>query len=87
MLLLVERRQGTAARLGHALAMAVMTAGGAVATPFIFSLMDWCNRALGYRPRTKTVSAPTAKSSAAGRNCEMNFAKRNLRLRAFAPLR
>jgi hypothetical protein len=32
----------------------VMTAGGAVATPFIFELMNWCNRALGYQPRTET---------------------------------
>jgi len=29
----------------------VMTAVGAVATPFIFSLMDACNRALGYQER------------------------------------
>jgi rod shape-determining protein MreD len=29
----------------------VMTAAGAVATPFIFSLMDACNRALGYQER------------------------------------
>ena len=29
----------------------VMTAFGAVATPFIFSLMDACNRALGYQER------------------------------------
>ena len=29
----------------------VMTAAGAVATPFIFSLMDACNRALGYLER------------------------------------
>ncbi len=29
----------------------VMTAAGAAATPFIFSLMDACSRALGYQPR------------------------------------
>jgi rod shape-determining protein MreD len=29
----------------------VMTAGGAVATPMIFALFDWLNRALGYQPR------------------------------------
>jgi hypothetical protein len=28
-----------------------MTGVGAVATPFIFSLMEACNRALGYQPR------------------------------------
>jgi rod shape-determining protein MreD len=32
----------------------VMTAVGAVATPFIFSLMDACNRALGYQPRIES---------------------------------
>jgi rod shape-determining protein MreD len=31
----------------------VMTAGGAVATPVIFALFDWCNHALGYQPRTE----------------------------------
>jgi hypothetical protein len=30
----------------------VMTLGGAVATPFIFALMNWANRALGYQPRS-----------------------------------
>jgi rod shape-determining protein MreD len=29
----------------------VMTAGGAVATPMIFALFNWLNRALGYQPR------------------------------------
>jgi rod shape-determining protein MreD len=32
----------------------VMTVGGALATPVIFSLFDWCNHALGYQPRTET---------------------------------
>jgi cell shape-determining protein MreD len=32
----------------------VMTAGGAVATPFIFALMDKCNRTLGYQPHQET---------------------------------
>jgi hypothetical protein len=32
----------------------VMIAGGAVATPFIFSLFGWFNHALGYQPRTET---------------------------------
>jgi hypothetical protein len=36
----------------------VMTAGGAVATPFIFSLMAWCNRALGYQPQQETSFRP-----------------------------
>ena len=31
----------------------VMTAGGALATPVIFSLMDACHGALGYRPRSE----------------------------------
>jgi rod shape-determining protein MreD len=36
----------------------VMTAGGAVATPVIFVLFDWCNRAFGYQPRTETSFRP-----------------------------
>lgn len=32
----------------------VMTAGGAVATPFIFALMKRCEGALGYQPRQET---------------------------------
>jgi cell shape-determining protein MreD len=36
----------------------VMTAGGAVATPFIFALMDRCNRALGYERRQETSFRP-----------------------------
>ena len=32
----------------------VMTAGGAAATPLVFALFDWSNRALGYQPRTET---------------------------------
>jgi len=32
----------------------VMIAGGAVATPVIFSLFGWFNHALGYQPRTET---------------------------------
>lgn len=36
----------------------VMIAGGAVATPFIFSLMDWCNRALGYQPHQESGFRP-----------------------------
>jgi len=36
----------------------VMTAGGAVATPFIFALMDKCNRALGYQPTQETSFRP-----------------------------
>jgi hypothetical protein len=35
-----------------------MTAGGAVATPFIFALMDKCNRALGYQPTQETSFRP-----------------------------
>ena len=31
----------------------VMTAGGAVATPFVFALFNWCNRSLGYQPRVE----------------------------------
>ncbi|HTX22019.1 MAG TPA: hypothetical protein VMD27_09225 [Candidatus Aquilonibacter sp.] len=36
----------------------VMTAGGAVATPIIFALFDWCNHALGYQQRTETSFRP-----------------------------
>jgi rod shape-determining protein MreD len=36
----------------------VMTAGGAAATPIIFSLFNWCNHALGYQPRTETSFRP-----------------------------
>lgn len=32
----------------------VMTAGGAVAAPFIFEFMRWCNQALGYQRRQET---------------------------------
>jgi rod shape-determining protein MreD len=36
----------------------VMIAGGAAATPLIFALFDWCQNALGYRPRTETSFRP-----------------------------
>ena len=36
----------------------VMTAGGAVATPVIFALFEWCHHALGYRPRTESSFRP-----------------------------
>jgi hypothetical protein len=36
----------------------VMTAGGAVATPFFFALFQWCDDALGYKPRTETSFRP-----------------------------
>ncbi len=36
----------------------VMTLGGAVATPIIFALFAWCDRALGYQPRTETSFRP-----------------------------
>ena len=36
----------------------VMIAGGAVATPVIFALFDWCQHALGYQPRTETSFRP-----------------------------
>jgi rod shape-determining protein MreD len=36
----------------------VMTAVGAVATPFIFALMEKCNRALGYRPHQEMSFRP-----------------------------
>ena len=32
----------------------VMTAGGAAATPLVFALFSWCDRTLGYQPRTET---------------------------------
>lgn len=36
----------------------VMIAGGAAATPLVFALFDWCNRALGYQPRVETSFRP-----------------------------
>ncbi len=36
----------------------VMTAGGALATPVIFALFDWCNHSLGYQPLTETSFRP-----------------------------
>jgi cell shape-determining protein MreD len=36
----------------------VMTAGGAVATPVIFVLFEWCQRALGYQPRAEPGFRP-----------------------------
>jgi hypothetical protein len=36
----------------------VMTAGGAVATPFIFAVFDWCQHALGYQPQIETSFRP-----------------------------
>jgi rod shape-determining protein MreD len=36
----------------------VMTTGGAVATPVIFALFNWLNRAFGYQPRTETSFRP-----------------------------
>jgi len=36
----------------------VMTAGGAIATPIIFALFEWCSHALGYKPRTETSFRP-----------------------------
>lgn len=38
--------------------LVVMTAGGAVATPLIFALMDWCSRALGYQERIESSFRP-----------------------------
>jgi hypothetical protein len=32
----------------------IMTAGGAVATPVLFTLFEWCDDALGYKPRVET---------------------------------
>jgi len=34
----------------------VMTAGGALLTPAVFGLFDWCNHALGYQPLKETPS-------------------------------
>ena len=36
----------------------VMTAGGAVATPILFSLFRWCEHALGYQPLTEISFRP-----------------------------
>ncbi len=35
-----------------------MTGGGAVATPFFFALFGWCDKTLGYQPRTETSFRP-----------------------------
>lgn len=36
----------------------VMIAGGAFATPALFALFRWCDRALGYQPRKETSFRP-----------------------------
>jgi len=36
----------------------VMIAGGAAATPLIFSLAEWCGHTLGYKPRTEAGFRP-----------------------------
>jgi hypothetical protein len=36
----------------------VMTAGGALATPIIFALFDWCNKTFGYQPLVQTAFRP-----------------------------
>ena len=36
----------------------VMAAGGAVATPLVFQLFDWCQRTLGYQPQSETAFRP-----------------------------
>ena len=36
----------------------VMAAGGALATPIVFGFFDWCNHALGYKPRTESSFRP-----------------------------
>jgi hypothetical protein len=36
----------------------VMTAGGALATPVLFTLFEWCQHALGHPPQTETSFRP-----------------------------
>lgn len=36
----------------------VMTVGGAAATPILFALFAWCDRALGYPPQVETSFCP-----------------------------
>ena len=36
----------------------VMIAGGAVATPVFFAVFEWCDDALGYKPRTESSFRP-----------------------------
>jgi rod shape-determining protein MreD len=36
----------------------VMTAGGAVATPVLFTFFEWCDQMLGYKPRTEVSFRP-----------------------------
>ncbi|HEY5298303.1 MAG TPA: hypothetical protein VIK59_10290 [Verrucomicrobiae bacterium] len=36
----------------------VMIVGGAIATPILFALFEWCQHALGYQPRAETSFRP-----------------------------
>jgi cell shape-determining protein MreD len=47
----------------------VMTVGGAAATPVIFAWFAWCDRALGYQPRSETSFRPDREIQR-GRNKE-----------------
>jgi hypothetical protein len=53
LLLLLNGRKEPLVGWGTLWQWLVMTAGGAVATPVIFALFDWCGRALGYQPQTE----------------------------------
>lgn len=41
----------------------VMIVGGAVATPFFFTLFEWLDQALGYQPRTESSFRPDREIS------------------------
>ncbi|MBU6410665.1 MAG: hypothetical protein KGR98_09775 [Verrucomicrobia bacterium] len=43
----------------------VMTAGGAIATPIVFSLFEWCHSALGYQEIKETTFRPDREISRA----------------------
>jgi hypothetical protein len=47
----------------------VMTAGGAAATPVMFAFFAWCDRTLGYQPRSETSFRPDREIQR-GRNKE-----------------
>jgi hypothetical protein len=52
-LLLLNLEQQPVIGWGSLWQWVIVTAGGAVACPFIFALFDWCGGALGYQPHTE----------------------------------
>jgi len=58
LLLLLSGRRDPLVGWGTLWQWVVMIAGGAVAAPLIFTVLGWCNLALGYQPRTETSFRP-----------------------------